>query len=170
MNYQTIGIDEWTIGKGEAVLSTTLGSCVSLCLWDPKTLTGGLNHFLLPLKSSKHLTKTATNPIIIPGKTYQHEVIEVLLEQMIARGIVPGSIHALVVGAAKSELDYYQVGEKNLEIALRLLKEWGVRNIQVSSGGNYSRRIIFYVHQGKVVIHKFDMTRQQRDEEEVIWL
>ncbi len=170
MNSQLIGIDEWIISKGEVVLGTTLGSCVSICLWDPKTLTGGLNHFLLPLKPSKRQPIIGTAKYYMNIKDYQHEVIEVLIEQMIARNIAPAHMHALVVGGAESKIDYYQVGEKNLAIALQLLKEWGIRNVKVSAGGNYSRKIMFYVQEGKVVIHKFDMTRQQREVEEIIWL
>src|SRR5262245_36230739 len=30
------------------VLTTVLGSCVSVCIWDKKTLRGGMNHFLVP--------------------------------------------------------------------------------------------------------------------------
>jgi hypothetical protein len=29
-------------------VTTILGSCVSLCLWDPTLRIGGINHFLLP--------------------------------------------------------------------------------------------------------------------------
>ena len=35
-----------------SVISTVLGSCVSVCLLDPVTKSGGANHFLLP-----HLTR-----------------------------------------------------------------------------------------------------------------
>ena len=32
----------------DVVLSTILGSCVSVCLYDPGVGVGGMNHFLLP--------------------------------------------------------------------------------------------------------------------------
>src|SRR5438270_8866832 len=31
-----------------AQISTILGSCVAICLWDKSSKTGGMNHFLLP--------------------------------------------------------------------------------------------------------------------------
>jgi chemotaxis protein CheD len=31
-----------------AAITTVLGSCVSVCLWDPKIALGGINHFVLP--------------------------------------------------------------------------------------------------------------------------
>jgi chemotaxis protein CheD len=36
------------ISKSPQELVTILGSCVSVCLWDKKIGTGGMNHFLLP--------------------------------------------------------------------------------------------------------------------------
>ena len=44
------------VGQGEhhvtddpsVMLTTILGSCVALCLRDPVTRVGGMNHFLLP--------------------------------------------------------------------------------------------------------------------------
>src|SRR5579864_7429161 len=30
-------------------VTTILGSCVAVCLWDSKLHTGGMNHFLLPV-------------------------------------------------------------------------------------------------------------------------
>src|SRR3972149_9955326 len=32
-----------------AAVSTILGSCVAVCLWDPILKIGGINHYLLPL-------------------------------------------------------------------------------------------------------------------------
>ena len=31
-----------------AVISTVLGSCISICLWDKKKKFGGMNHFIYP--------------------------------------------------------------------------------------------------------------------------
>ena len=51
-NYQGLVFDlaqgEWLADKTGKVLSTLLGSCVAVCLWDPVMLAGGMNHFLLP--------------------------------------------------------------------------------------------------------------------------
>jgi len=31
-----------------SAVTTVLGSCVAICLWDPLTSVGGMNHYLLP--------------------------------------------------------------------------------------------------------------------------
>lgn len=162
-NYQLIGIDEWIVEKGNAVLGTTLGSCVSLCLWDPKTLTGGLNHFLMPHRVAP---RDRQNPRV--ETFYQHEIIERLIDHMLTRGIAPGDIRALVVGGAEAKNDYYQIGEKNLQAAVTLLREKGIDNIRISGGGPYSRRIHFHVGEGRVVIRKLDLSQSVRKEAEEI--
>ncbi|MDD9922345.1 MAG: chemotaxis protein CheD, partial [Boseongicola sp.] len=44
---------EFAIGSTpDTVISSTLGSCVSICLWDPKARVGGMNHMLLPDSSN----------------------------------------------------------------------------------------------------------------------
>jgi chemotaxis protein CheD len=169
-DYQLIGIDEWIVSQGYVILGTTLGSCVSVCLWDPKTLTGGLNHFLLPIKAGKRLQKNQLACYSEDVSDYQHEVIEVLIEQVLALGIRPERLHALVVGGGESSFDYYKVGEKNLQIAVTLLKEKGIQQIKVSGGGPYSRKIQFYVGEGKVMVRKYDLTHRSKETEEVIWL
>src|SRR5574337_913202 len=35
------------------ILKTVLGSCIAVCLCDPKTGVGGMNHFLLPVRGSE---------------------------------------------------------------------------------------------------------------------
>jgi hypothetical protein len=41
----------WAI-EASRPLATLLGSCVSVCLFDPKLMIGGMNHFLLPRGSN----------------------------------------------------------------------------------------------------------------------
>src|SRR5262245_37735781 len=49
--------EAYYVTGGDEVLFTTLGSCVSVCLYDSTYRVGGLNHFLLPeqpLGTSSH--------------------------------------------------------------------------------------------------------------------
>lgn len=166
--YHLIGIDEWIIQKGTVILGTTLGSCVAICLWDPETHAGGLNHFLLPSKPSKERGSQSTH---MHKRIYkEHEVIEMLIDQMIQRGYEPKKLRALVVGGATSHFDYYQVGKKNIQVALKILEDKGIRHVKVSTGGPYSRRIQFYLDEGKVQIRKIDLSKHHQEMEEIIFL
>lgn len=167
--YHLIGIDEWIIKKGTVVLGTTLGSCVAICLWDPVSHTGGLNHFLLPSKPSD-VEHNAQGAYLNKKKYSEHEVIEMLIEQMLHQGYDPNKLRALVVGGATSHFDYYQVGKKNIQVALKILEDKGIRHIKVSTGGPYSRRIQFHLDEGKVLIRKIDLSKHHQEVEEIIFL
>jgi len=43
----TIYIGTVFAAREPTVIETLLGSCVAVCLWDPETRVGGMNHFLL---------------------------------------------------------------------------------------------------------------------------
>ena len=43
------------VHREEHWVSTILGSCISLCLWDPKLGAGGINHYMLPLWNGEGL-------------------------------------------------------------------------------------------------------------------
>jgi hypothetical protein len=44
----TIYIGEVAASKSPVVINTLLGSCVSVCIYDPVLCAGGMNHILLP--------------------------------------------------------------------------------------------------------------------------
>ena len=41
------------VSANSYAVTTILGSCVAVCLWDPVTQIGGINHFLLPTFSGE---------------------------------------------------------------------------------------------------------------------
>ncbi|HEU4887495.1 MAG TPA: chemotaxis protein CheD, partial [Thermoanaerobaculia bacterium] len=62
---------------GETVLvSTILGSCVAVCLWDPVASIGGMNHFLLP-----HGPSSNANDL-----RYGNTAMQRLLTAIVAKG------------------------------------------------------------------------------------
>jgi chemotaxis protein CheD len=55
-----IHIGEIYTSSEPAVVETILGSCVSVCLFDPVRKTGGMNHILLPGKADLNKFDGAT--------------------------------------------------------------------------------------------------------------
>src|SRR5690242_14967867 len=48
---------QFLIATEPTQITTILGSCVAVCVWDPVARIGGMNHFMLPFDSG---TQTAT--------------------------------------------------------------------------------------------------------------
>ena len=47
-------------------LSTVLGSCVAVCLWDQRLKFGGMNHYMLPMWNGAGLASPKYGNIAIP--------------------------------------------------------------------------------------------------------
>jgi hypothetical protein len=60
----------WAI-ENEQPISTLLGSCVAVCLYDPKLKLGGMNHFLLPSST----TANNSDVDVILNGDYSMEVL-----------------------------------------------------------------------------------------------
>lgn len=141
-----IGIDEWHIETEQKVLSTTLGSCVSVCLWAPHHRTAGMNHFLLPNQEPGHPAEF--------GSTLTDQMVQ----RFIVKGILPDSISAIVTGGGSSAYDHYNIGEKNAAAAIYTLQAYGINKIQTSVGGPYSRKLTFHVNTGVIEVSKIHLS------------
>src|SRR6266852_2866912 len=71
-------------------VTTILGSCVAVCLWDPRTRAGGLNHFMLP----QDVGVNCGTP------RYAAFAIRTLIEEMVALGAPPSRLQAKLFGGA----------------------------------------------------------------------
>ncbi len=124
-------------------VSTVLGSCVSICLWDTQLKFGGINHFMLPLWNGEGL----------PTPKYGNIAFEKLLEKMQYLGSSHTNLVAKVFGGAK-QLEkgnsIFNVGERNILMTFDILKEFNVPVISQHTGGDKGRKIKFYTHSGEV--------------------
>ena len=129
------------------LITTVLGSCVAVCLWDRVKKIGGMNHYLLPL----------WNGVGLASPKYGNIAIEKMINKLIDYGSTKNNIQAKVFGGAnlfKQKKTQFKIGERNIEIALSFLKDYKIRIINQNTGGNYGRKIIFNTESG-IVYHKF---------------
>jgi chemotaxis protein CheD len=126
-----------------ATVTTILGSCISVCLWDAVRGIGGINHYLLP-------TGVATGS---NGARYGNIAIKLLLEKLTYAGARVGDLRAKVFGGA-CVLDAMRgkgnahLGSKNVDVANESLTELGVPLITSDVGGDRGRKLIFHPHDG----------------------
>lgn len=172
LQYKNIGIDDWKIGQSNDILATVLGSCVSVCLWDSQLKIGGMNHYLLPERKEDYLMGRTQGRIMDSQRILplNHKVIDDLMQGMLQAGADLRNTQALVVGGSEFNYDHFKVGKKNIEIALSLLKQYQITDVQVSGGGEFSRNIKFYISEGRVVIHKLPLGSPTKGIEEIIYL
>ena len=128
-----------TTGEENVVLTTLLGSCVAVCLHDPISRVGGMNHFLLPGSASD------------TGRNISHGVhsMELLINQLIRLGGRKDRMVARVFGGANMLNNEISVGERNGAFALEFLQAEDIDVLGESLGGNRARRIRFWPDTGK---------------------
>jgi chemotaxis protein CheD len=121
-------------------ITTVLGSCVAVCLHDPATKVGGMNHFLLP-----HHVERERSP------RFGTVAVPQLVEAVVRAGASRASLVAKVFGGASVILAAprgRRLGEENAALAIRLLEEARIPVLDSDVGGGRGRKLIFFTDDG----------------------
>lgn len=135
---RTVHPGAWAI-EPERPLSTLLGSCVAVCLFDPQTRVGGLNHFMLPdIRRSHHDDVDS----LLSGSF----AMESLLNALLQKGARKARLQAKAFGGGTiidTSGPDMSIGQRNT----RFTKEWLDReNIPLLASdflGPWSRKLLF---------------------------
>lgn len=123
-------------------LATLLGSCVAVCLYDPRLRLAGMNHFLLPSRAAR----PDDDPDVVLAGDY---AMEVLVNAMLARGAVKRRLVAKAFGGgALVDAIRVSVGERNARFAEQWLACEGIPLLASDFGGAWSRKLLFLPHTG----------------------
>lgn len=125
-----------------AAITTILGSCVAVCLWEPQRGIGGMNHFMLPMPSGGAAT---ASPRFGPA------AMEQLVEKMREAGARLPLFRARVFGGACMFAEMQSsahLGQKNAAVAFDFLQRRGIEIVQSDVGGNRGRKLIFHTDEG----------------------
>jgi chemotaxis protein CheD len=121
-------------------ITTILGSCVAVCLFDPAARVGGMNHFLLPLHVEREKSPRF-GTVAVPQ----------LVDEVVRAGARRDALLAKVFGGA-SVIGAFRgsrnLGEENAQLALRLLEDARIRVLDMDLGGKRGRKVIFHSDDG----------------------
>ena len=128
-------------------VTTVLGSCVAVCLFDPVRRIGGINHYMLPLWNGEGLATPR----------YGNVAIEALIERLLGFGCHASRLQAKVFGGAAmwdNGNSFIPVGERNIELAWRVLESVAIPVVARDVGGSASRKIIFFSGSGEILLRR----------------
>ncbi|MDD2421436.1 MAG: chemotaxis protein CheD [Heliobacteriaceae bacterium] len=131
------------------LLTSGLGSCVGVCLFDVGVKVGGLAHIMLPLSTqARNLENKAK---------FADTAIPILIAEMVKLGAVKNRLVAKIAGGAQmfsfpGASDVMRIGDRNTEAVLENLKQHKVPILAREVGGNFGRTIELDTNQGKVFI------------------
>lgn len=145
---------EYALGNTPSrVISTILGSCVSVCLWDSEARLGGMNHILLPSDAGGGLGALG----------YGASDMERLMNALLKRGADRRRLVAKAFGGAAVVSGLSDIGARNAAFARDFLRAEGIPCVAESLGGTRARQVRFWPYSGRVQ-HRFVGEAAVRDE------
>lgn len=115
------------------VMSTVLGSCVAVCLFDVRARVGGMNHFLL----------AGTNESGSGDMRYGVNAMELLINRLLQAGAARHQLAAKLFGGASMTDHAGGIGQSNAAFARDFLQQESIPCISRSLGGELARRVQF---------------------------
>lgn len=131
-------------------ISTILGSCAAICLWDRHKRAGGMNHYLLP-------DGAADGPNRL---RYGNAANPELLKQVLALGCDLKNLQAKVFGGSSAfSVDLsHSLGSRNVDLAESFLRSAGIPVVERDVSGKHGRRLVFQVADGITTIKSFEQS------------
>jgi chemotaxis protein CheD len=140
-----IHVGEIFVGAKPTEITTVLGSCVAVCLYDKVEQVGGMNHYLVPLWNDNGLQSPKYGNISIPK----------LIENMFNIGCEKYNLEAKIFGGGNvinvSQEDM-MIGRKNILIAKEILRDYNIKLTAQDVGGNRGRKILMRSDTGKIFL------------------
>lgn len=134
----------WSV-ETEKPLSTLLGSCVAVCLFDPALKIGGINHFMLPEMGR---SKYGDVDSMLSGNF----AMEALLNALLAKGARKARLQAKAFGGGTiidTDSNSPNIGMRNASFAKEWLLREGIPLLSSDFLGPWSRKIIFLPFNGE---------------------
>jgi chemotaxis receptor (MCP) glutamine deamidase CheD len=132
------------------LLQTLLGSCVSVCLRDPMSGVGGMNHILLPRGNNEDRnTRFGVN------------AMELLINEMMHYGAHRRRLVAKAFGAGNvlTALQRPTVGDLNAAFVHEFLATERIPLVAQRLGGTHAVQVCFRTDSGKAVVRSVDGSR-----------
>jgi chemotaxis protein CheD len=115
-------------------ISTVLGTCVSVCLYDRRRQCGGMNHFRFPL------TEDRTRSTALYGNVATLSLVRMMLEQ----GSREKHLEAQIFGGAYNpDVSTTDIGRENVRMAQKALHKYQIRIVSEDVGGMMGRKVVF---------------------------
>jgi chemotaxis protein CheD len=149
---------EYYVTRADEVLVTVLGSCVAACIRDPLAKVGGMNHFMLPVMGRE---ARAAQVGAREAAHYGEEAMRSLIEAVLAAGGRRERLEVKLFGGGRILSQMTDIGQSNIEFALRYVQDQGLKLIAADLGDVYPRKVYFEPQTGRVQVYKLRALRNE---------
>ncbi|WP_297576962.1 chemotaxis protein CheD [uncultured Deefgea sp.] len=140
-------------------IMTLLGSCISVCLFDPQLKIAGMNHFMLPNFGARAGQDVES---LHSGMASMELLVNALLKQGAKKGRLQAKAFGggnLVPSAGKKT-----IGETNIEFTHQWLDAEGIPLLASDLGGNCARKIVLNPISGEVLCRQIQPQQIQKQQ------
>jgi len=147
-----IGIGEFAVSNrpGDVIVTHALGSCIAVCVFDPRAGVAGMLHFLLP-ESSINPDRARAQPGV-----FADTGIPLLLDAASQYGLSKTRTIVTLVGGAEmtqQSVSSFATGRRNALAAKNVLWRAGVFVSGQEIGGSGARTLYLSVADGRMEVH-----------------
>ena len=161
---------EFYMTTGNVAIATTLGSCISACIWDSHANIGGMNHFMLPATEQEaHEVNWGSRDKFTDATRYGNFAMEHLINEILKSGGRRINLKAKLFGGGKVLKQMSDVGQRNIEFGLHYLEQEGIAIESTDIGDIFPRKVLFVPHNGRAFVkrlenlHNDTIVKRERD-------
>ncbi|MEE8057495.1 MAG: chemoreceptor glutamine deamidase CheD [Pseudomonadales bacterium] len=144
---------EFYVTRGDEMIATTLGSCVSACIWDVRRGIGGMNHFMLPL-TEKQSHEVSWGNEISDATRYGNYAMEHLINEILSHGGRRKNLRVKIFGGGKVIKQLSDIGKKNIEFVLEYIEIENLTLLSADTGETFPRKLVFDPIDGTAKVKK----------------
>ncbi len=148
----TIHPGEYIATGDDLIISTVLGSCIAVALFEPGAGIGGLNHFMLP---GEFFREEFTRS---PNAKYGMYAMELLVNDLLKLGVRKKDLRAKVFGGGAvlrfADGSVTRIPQSNIDFTFEYLEKEGIPILASDVGGREPRKIFLFARSGKVLLKR----------------
>ncbi|WP_100641840.1 chemoreceptor glutamine deamidase CheD [Alteromonas facilis] len=153
---------EFYVTREPEIITTVLGSCVSVCIYDLNARVGGMNHFMLP--ASKQTPSNVTSESFRFGDV----AMEQLINEVLKAGGEKKRLKFKAFGGGHIIQKMTSIGDSNITFLKKFMALEGFSLDSTDLGGPHPRKVRFDPTTGKAWVkklaHLHNETVKQREE------
>lgn len=158
---------EYYVTSNQEVVTTVLGSCISVCVYDPVNLIGGMNHFMLPSGNND-------SDILSESFRYGDVAMEKLVNVILRHGGNKSALIFKAFGGGQIIKNMTNIGQRNISFLHKFMTMEGYKLSASDLGGPHPRKVVFNPLDGKVKLKRLQhmhndtiLARENRYETEI---
>ena len=141
---------EYYVTDKDEMITTVLGSCISVCIYEQRTGLGGMNHFMLPSSNSLN----DADDLMSESFRYGDVAMERMINDLLRNGADKDKIVFKAFGGGQIIKQMTSVGDRNIKFLHKFMVMEGYKLSAADLGGPHPRKVNFFPQTGKVMVKK----------------